>query len=151
VASFRPSYDGLRLENHESFQAISGYSLILKTKLASAALFRQPTAHTHPLAGLDNGWRIDTSTGFFCCPINQFTTYAIVIVTTIDQPAHLHSDCIVTPYLFIQQNETQRGFPLPHGDRFVGLGLSTLPCTLLCYECQYEPSNTAVVIVMPCR
>jgi hypothetical protein len=68
---------------------------------------------------------------------------------------HLHSACIVVQYYnighHIQQNETQRGFPLPHGDRFVGLGLSTLPGTLLYYECQYEPSNTKVCIVMPCR
>jgi hypothetical protein len=83
-----------------------------------------------------------------CIACSPSISIVTISPTTIDQ---------INPHLnflhaiFIQQNETQRGFPLPHGDRFVGLGLSTLPCTLLCYECQYEPSNTAVVIVMPCR
>jgi hypothetical protein len=152
LASFRPSCDSFGLhENHERFRAIFWDPFFdFENENVFVALFCDAllsTAHTRAYAPTWGIWIMDgedTCSTCFCggpasvCPSNNRPSSAICTVPVsalhrhdiVDNHRSSHICILIALSLHTQQNETQRGFPLPNGDRFVGLGLSTLPCTL---------------------
>jgi hypothetical protein len=133
LASFRPSCDSFGLhENHESFRAIFWAFFDFENRTyAPTCVLGNLHKWMEKIPQAASVWSLLLAGG---SDAHQSIIHRHDIV---DNHRSTHIRILIALSLHTQQNETQRGFPLPNGDRFVGLGLSTLPCTLYYYYYYY--------------